>query len=66
MILMWKRGKGTEPPADGPSMNLCCWVTLYRMNDDYLPQWLHQAIRDNGMSAGPICRACRRGPVFNG
>ena len=62
---MWRSSRETQPPADGPSMGLCCWVNLYTINDEPLPSWLHQAMRDNGMSAGPICQECRRnGPKW--
>ena len=56
---MWRRSKETEP-ADGPSMGLCCWVNLYAIEDEPIPSWLMQGIRENGMSAGPICQECRR------
>jgi hypothetical protein len=63
-VTVWWRSKDREPEGGWPAMNLCCWANIYKMDSEYLPAWLVQEIRDNGMKIGPVCPSCRTGPAF--
>ena len=44
----------------GPSLGICCWMALFTQNWDDIPEWLYQAIQENGNSIRPLCSDCRQ------